>query len=82
MKFTLLLLASGTVKITGLDMPTGFASSVERGPLPAELQALLVPDEAALEAERRRAKKRAARKKKTGAGASAGATEDKEDDEA
>ena len=38
-KFTILLQSGGTVKITGLDMPSGFAASDEN--LPEDLKTLL-----------------------------------------
>ena len=63
-KVTVLLLANGTVKVTGLDLPAGFVPTAPA--LPEELQALLAVDEAEALAERRRQKKKASRKKKAG----------------
>lgn len=71
-KYTVLLMPNGTVKITGLEKPEGFSSRE----LPEELAALLAVDEAALAAEKKKLKKKAARSKKAGGGASAGATEE------
>jgi len=65
-KFTVLLLASGTVKITGLEMPAGFASPEKLAALPEELKALLASDEG-----KRKKKKRSGGGKKKGGGAAA-----------
>ena len=76
-KYTVLLLPSGTVKICGLDRPAGFTTP--KDDLPAELAALLEVDEATAAAEKRKAKKKAARKKKAGAGGGEGGKDDEEE---
>lgn len=74
-KFTILLLANGTVKVTGLDFPEGFSREAAAGPLPEGIAKLLAVDESQAALEKKKAKKKAARKKKSG---SAGAGEDKD----
>jgi len=64
-KYTVLLMANGTIKVTGLEKPAGFSSSE----LPEELASLLAVDEAALAAEKKRLKKKAARNNKKAGGA-------------
>jgi hypothetical protein len=63
-KFTVLLLPGGTIRVAGLDLPPDVFVA-PAGPLPEDLNALLI-DEEALAAERKRQKKKeaAARKKK------------------
>jgi hypothetical protein len=74
-KFTLLLLPTGTIKITGLDAPAGFASRE----LPTEIQSLLQIDEATAAAERRKLKKKNARKKKANSGATGETSKEEEE---
>ena len=82
-KFTILLLAGGTIKITGLPLPEGMFRSSEGKALPEDLAAIL----AAEPAKKRRNKKKS-KKNKGGAGANAGNTsggkneaEEEDDDE-
>ena len=75
-KYTVLLLPSGTVKICGLDRPAGFTTP--KDDLPAELAALLEGDEATAAAEKRKTKKKAARKKKAGTAGEGGKDDEEE----
>lgn len=68
MKFTVLLLASGTIKITGLEPPAGFATPGKE--LPEDIAALL-----AVEDKKKKKKRGGANKKKAGGG---GAKEEEE----
>ena len=63
-KFTVLLLPCGTVKVTGLDMPAGFTRESPSGPLPEDVAKLFVVDEAQIALQKKKDKKKAARKKK------------------
>ena len=74
-KFTVMLLPNGTVKVTGLDFPEGFSREAAAGPLPEDIAKLIAVDETQAALEKKKAKKKAARKKKSG---SAGAGEDKD----
>lgn len=68
-KFTVLLLSGGTVKITGLEAPAGFASLDKQ--LPEDIAALLA------EEDKKKKKKRGGKKK--GGKAGGGAAEDEDE---
>lgn len=73
-KFTILLLPNGNVKITGLEMPAGFATPDKA--LPEDLQGLLSAEDE--KAKKKAKKKTAAKKKKAAATAGGGGAEDVE----
>jgi curved DNA binding protein len=70
-KFTVLLLPSGTAKITGVDLPAGLYVSAEDKVVSEELQALL-----AEEGQAAKKKKRSKKKKTASASASAAPSEE------
>ena len=56
-KFTVLLLPSGTSKITGIELPTGLYVSGEDKVVSEELQALLAEEQAAKKKKKNKKKK-------------------------
>lgn len=75
-KCTVLLLPSGTVKITGMSMPENIISERE---LPEDIKAILSAADAS--ADKKKKTKRNKKKKKSAAGASGETAADDEDDE-
>ena len=72
-KFTVLLLSGGTVKVTGLERPAGFASDKV---LPDDILELLAQQ------EDRKKKKKRSNKKKGGKAAGGAAAEEEDGDDA
>ena len=59
-KFTVLVLASGNAKITGMALPDGaFITGEERGALPEDLQAILAVEEGSKKKKKNNKKKSA-----------------------